>query len=186
MGAMRERNARSWKRCLQCPSCVCLGNAFQSMKILQILCGNFDNQRRLQFEGCVAEPPQTITAILFGSKWNYFFLRIVLQDTLGEVMKSCPPGLYRSLHGKRNKRVCRHWAMRREVWEKGLKLSLTEEKRGKEEQSHCAMQPFGTEVSGMQQKKRSRTCNQCGNISSGLENEIVAAGSKGESEKEQV
>ena len=38
-------------------------------KILRELCGNFEQQRRVQFEGCVAEPLQTITAILSGSKW---------------------------------------------------------------------------------------------------------------------
>ena len=45
---------------------------------------------RVQFDGCVAEPLQTITAIFFGPKW-ICFLRIVLQDTLIEVTKICPP-----------------------------------------------------------------------------------------------
>ena len=44
----------------------------------------------MQFEGCVAEPLQTITAILPGSKWSCLFLRIVLQDALSEVTKICP------------------------------------------------------------------------------------------------
>ena len=35
-------------------------------KIFRVLCGYFEHQRRVQFEGCVAE--QTITAILPGSK----------------------------------------------------------------------------------------------------------------------
>ena len=33
-------------------------------KILRVLCGYFEHQRRVQFEGCVAEPLRTITAIL--------------------------------------------------------------------------------------------------------------------------
>ena len=39
-------------------------------RILRVLCGYFEHQRRVQFEGCVAEPLQTITAILSGSKWS--------------------------------------------------------------------------------------------------------------------
>ena len=30
-------------------------------KILRVLCGYFEHQRRVQFEGCVAEPLQTIS-----------------------------------------------------------------------------------------------------------------------------
>ena len=37
-------------------------------KILRVLRGYFEHQRRVQFEGCAAEPPRTITAILPGSK----------------------------------------------------------------------------------------------------------------------
>ena len=54
-------------------------------KMLRVLCGYFEHQRRLQFEGCAAEPLTTITAILPGSKWSCLFLRIVLQDALSEV-----------------------------------------------------------------------------------------------------
>ena len=39
----------------------------------------------------MAEPPQTITAILPGSKWCCLLLRIVLQDALIEVTKIYPP-----------------------------------------------------------------------------------------------
>ena len=39
-------------------------------KILRVLRGYFEHQRRVQFEGCVAEPRQTVTAILPGSKWS--------------------------------------------------------------------------------------------------------------------
>ena len=36
-------------------------------KILRVPCGYFEHQRRVQFEGCVAQPLQTITAIFPGS-----------------------------------------------------------------------------------------------------------------------
>ena len=45
-------------------------------KLLRVLCGNFEHQRRMQFEGCVAEPLRTITAILPGSEWSCLLLRI--------------------------------------------------------------------------------------------------------------
>ena len=54
-------------------------------KILRVLCGYFEHQRRVQFEGCAAEPLQTITAVLPGSKRSCVLLRIVLQDALSEV-----------------------------------------------------------------------------------------------------
>ena len=54
-------------------------------KILRVLCGYFEHQRREQFEGCAAEPLTTITAILPGSKWSCLLLRIVLQDAFNEV-----------------------------------------------------------------------------------------------------
>ena len=56
-----------------------------------MLCGYFEHQRRVQFEGCAAEPLQTITAILPGSKWSCLLLRIVLQDALREVTKIYHP-----------------------------------------------------------------------------------------------
>ena len=37
-------------------------------KVLRVLCVYFEQQRRVQFEGCVAEPLKTITAVLPGSK----------------------------------------------------------------------------------------------------------------------
>ena len=52
-----------------------------------MLCGYFEHQRRIQLEGCVAEPLRTITAILPGSKWSCLLLRIVLQDVISEVAK---------------------------------------------------------------------------------------------------
>ena len=60
-------------------------------KILRVLCGYFEHQRRVQFQGCAAEPLTTITALLPGSEWSCLLLRIVLQDALSEVMKIFPP-----------------------------------------------------------------------------------------------
>ena len=59
-------------------------------KILRVLCGYFEHQMRVQFEGCVAEPLQTNMAILTGSKWRCLLLRMVLQDPLSEVTKIYP------------------------------------------------------------------------------------------------
>ena len=56
-------------------------------KVLRVLCADFEHQRRAQFEGCVAEPLRTITAIVPGSEWSCLFLRIVLQDAFSEVAK---------------------------------------------------------------------------------------------------
>ena len=53
--------------------------------------GYFVHLRRVQFEGCAAEPLRSITAILSGSKWSCLLLRIVLQDALSEVTKIYPP-----------------------------------------------------------------------------------------------
>ena len=66
----------AWATLFSCPS-----------KILRVLCGYFEHQRRVQFVGCVAEPLQTITAILPGSKWSCLLLRVVLQDALSEVTR---------------------------------------------------------------------------------------------------
>ena len=52
--------------------------------------GTFEDQRRGRFEGCEADPLQTITAILPGSKWSCLLLRIVLQDALSDVTKIYP------------------------------------------------------------------------------------------------
>ena len=86
-----------------------LGDAFQCSPrdLACAICGFFEHQpafvgtpliggmeelsvlyhRRVQYEGSVAEPLQTITAILPGSKWGCLLLRMVLQDALGEVTK---------------------------------------------------------------------------------------------------
>ena len=71
---------------------VCLATHFGFLvKMLRVLCGSFEHQRRVQFEGCMAEPLQTITAILPGSKWSCLLLRIVLQDASSKVSKKYRP-----------------------------------------------------------------------------------------------
>ena len=62
-------------------------------------CVYVEHQRRVQFESCVAEPLQTITVILRGSKWSCLLLRIVLQDALSKVTKNFPPLRSRVLVG---------------------------------------------------------------------------------------
>ena len=102
-------------------------------------------QRRVQFEGCVTEPLQTITAILRGTKWSCLLLRIVLQDALSEVTQFYLPLKLRVfvdditvlLIGK-NKEVAEMAEnvmkkLKEEVEEKGLKFFVTE--NGKEGKS---------------------------------------------------
>ena len=59
-------------------------------KTLRVLCGYFERQRRVQFEGCAAEPLTTITAILPGPRWSCLLLRIVVQDALSQVTINYP------------------------------------------------------------------------------------------------
>ena len=59
-------------------------------KILRMLCGYFEHQRRVKFEGCVAEPLRTITPSCQGQSGVACF-HVVLQDALGEVTKNYPP-----------------------------------------------------------------------------------------------
>ena len=109
-------------------------------KILRVLCGYFERQRREKSEGCAAEPLRTITAILPGSKWSCLLLRIVLQDALSEVIKNIPPLKLRvfvdditALVKGRNKEVAEMAKkvmkkLKVEVEKKGPKLSVTEGK----------------------------------------------------------
>ena len=74
----------------QSSSGVGVGNAlvFSQEKHCGSYCG-FEHQR-VQFEVCVAEPLQAITAILPGSNWSCLSLCILLQDALSEVTKNYP------------------------------------------------------------------------------------------------
>ena len=109
-----------------------------SRKILLVLRGYFEHQRRVQFEGCMAEQLQSITAIVPGSNWSCLLLRIMLQDALSEVTKNCPHLKLRvfvdditAFMSGRNKELVevaqKHLKkLRMEVQQKGLKLSITE------------------------------------------------------------
>ena len=58
-------------------------------KILRVLCGYFEHQRRVQFEGCAAEPAAHDHHCYFARVQVELlaFLRIVLQDAVSEVTK---------------------------------------------------------------------------------------------------
>ena len=60
--------------------------------------------------------------------------------------------------------------------------------RSKRRKDQCdsAMQLSGREVSGMQQERMSRTCNQCGNFRSGFEDENETVRSEGRGKKKNV
>ena len=124
--------------------------AFERVSLLVVWAWatHFEHQRRVQFEGCAAEPLQTITAILPGSKWSCLLLRIVLQDALSEVTKTDSlllplklrvfvVDLTALLKGKNKevaemaKKVMKR--LRDEFEKKGLKLSVNENGKGRKE-----------------------------------------------------
>ena len=84
----------------QSPSLVWAGATHFNfpIKVLRVRCGYFEHQRRVQFEGCVSELLQTITAILPGSKGSRLLQRIVLRDALGDVTIIYPPKI-EGVHG---------------------------------------------------------------------------------------
>ena len=55
--------------------------------ILRMLCGYSEHQRRVQVEGCVAEPLHDS----IGVEWSCSLLRIALQDASREVTQVYPP-----------------------------------------------------------------------------------------------
>ena len=65
-----------------------------------MLCGYFEHQRRVQFEGCAAEPLHSIRAILPGSKWSCLLLRIVLQGAYSDELQKIYPPLKNGKEGK--------------------------------------------------------------------------------------
>ena len=52
--------------------------------ILPVVCGYFEHQRWVLFEGCVADPLQTITAIIPGPKWTVLLLHTLMRNALSE------------------------------------------------------------------------------------------------------
>ena len=116
-----------------------------------------------------------MTVILSGSEWSCMLLHIVLQAALNEVMKVYPLSTLRALVDDitaftegRNHELA------------GIAQKIPramEREKGRDKQSRCVMQLSGREVSRMQKKRRSRSCNQCGHTRSGPENENEAVGS---------
>ena len=93
-GGVRGAGPREGLRAGQSPCGVDLGDALHLHKedIAGALCGYLEHQRRVQFEGCVAEPLQTITTTLPGSKWSCLLLRIVcVANALSAVTKIYRP-----------------------------------------------------------------------------------------------
>ena len=129
-------------------------------KILRVLCGYFEHQRRVQFEGCVADPLQTIKSILFGSKWSCLLLRIVLQDAWSGSYKILPcveVDDITALLMVKNREVAE---MTKKVTKK-LKEEVVEKKKrpqivshgkweGSKEQDDCVMWFFGQRAASMQ------------------------------------
>ena len=58
---------------------------------LRVPCGYFQHQRRVQLDGCMAEPLHTVTAIFSGSKMELLALSHCVAKRNGEVMKVNPP-----------------------------------------------------------------------------------------------
>ena len=96
-----------------------------SKKTLRVLCGHFEHQRCVQCEGCVAEPLETITASLPQSMWRRGHQNYPPLKLWGFV-----DDITASING-RNKEAVEMAEevlkkLKREVEEKGLKLSITE------------------------------------------------------------
>ena len=166
-------------------------------KILRVLSGYFVHQRRVQFEGCVAEPLRTIAALLPGSKWSCLLLRVVLPDASNEVTQFYLPLKLRvsvdvitALLMEKNKFMAEmaHMVMkkrREEVEKKGLKLSVNENgKEGKEQDGWVVWFP-GRRAASMQQGRRSDDGRWCGDAGSQLENQSQELGSERKSEKKE-
>ena len=143
-------------------------------KILWVLCGYFEHQRRIQFEGCAAEPFLTITAILPGSKLSCLLLRVVLQDALSEVTNIYPPLKLRAfvdnitaLLMEKNKEVAEMaMKVKEEVERKGFKMSVTES--GKERKSKM--------IASCGCVNAANDDRQCRNAWSGFDNESKKVG----------
>ena len=162
-------------------ACQCATHFIFLRKVLRVPCGYFEHQRRAKLEGCLAEPLQTIRAILPRSR------RIVLQDALSEATQVYPPlklavflGEMWSLVDVAEKILKK---IKKEVEEKGPRLSITEGGNQGKEQGNHLVQVSGGEVQGMQQKRGSCGRQECRNLESGLENESQAAGREGEGKK---
>ena len=101
-------------------------------RILRVLCENVEHQWRVIFEGCVAYP-LTITAILPGSNWSVLFLRMVMQDAMGELLKMYPQLKIEVLQAMPKV------ASSKKQFIQKLKVSLAES--GKERKSNTCLEP---------------------------------------------
>ena len=158
-------------------------------KVLRVLCGYFAHQRRVQFE-------PSVTAIL-GSKWSCLFLRMVFQDALSEAMKVSPllklkvffVDEYHSLVSRTTQKSAgiEEKVLKSVKWEaeeKGLKLSIADGGKEGTRKVIASCSYLEDKLQELQQKWRSRSCNQRGNPGSGFEDENKAAGSEGPGPKE--
>ena len=127
-------------------------------RILRVLCGYFEHQRRVQVRGCVAEPVKTMRAIVTGSKWE-------LQNSRRAVVKVFHPmklqafvvDVTASLDGlnKETPEVTEKVqnTLRMEVGSKGLKQSITAGCKEEKSKVVTSCKYFGREASGMQARK---------------------------------
>ena len=141
-------------------------------KILRVLCRYFEHHQRVHFEGCVAEPLQTITAILPGPRWSCLLLRVVLQDALSEVEKYPLLELRvfvddtTVLMNGRNKELVEMAEkvlkkLKMEVEEKAFEVIDYGRRERRKDYGHHFMQVSGGEVPMMQQERRSCLGNEC-------------------------
>ena len=97
-------------------------------KILRVLFGYFEHERRVQFEGSVAEPFRTFTTISAGSKWSCLLLTKIYPPL--KLRASFVDDITALLVGKIRK--WQQWQkkvmkkVKEEVEKKGIKLSITE------------------------------------------------------------
>ena len=124
-------------------------------EILRVLCGYYEHQRRVQFEGCVAEPLQTITATLSGG------LKLPVTGRLDRKNREV---------AEMAKKVMKKLKKRGE--EERTQIASDRGWKGRKEQDDCIVWFLGGRDASMQQGRRSDDGRQCGNASSRLEKQI--------------
>ena len=168
---IRERSHMSsiWQRFFEPVSlsvvCKLATHCNCTTRILRVLCGYFEHQRRVQVRGCVAEPLKTMRAIVIGSKWSCLLLRIALQNSRSAVVKVFHPMKLQAfvvevpatLDG-RNKETPEVTekvpnTLRMEVGSKGLKPSITAGCKDEKIKVVTSCKDFGRKTSGMQARK---------------------------------
>ena len=126
-------------------------------KILRVLCGFFGHQPRAQFEGCVAAPFHTITAIVPGSKWICLLLRSEVKVYPPMQLKMFVDDITASLEwAKRGVgRYCGEGSDGKKdgCGEKRSKAVGPGRRNRGEEQGDCVIESSGREVSGIWQER---------------------------------